>query len=497
MVTDYKEKLQRFINILSLQAESKELFRQKAIAEKVIEIYRDNCSAPIKVEFDEVNLNYYITKGTPIDGHYYPCAVAHLDQVHYTKAWYKIFQDGDTLFAMGKTKDGAYVQVGTGSDDLTGVWCCIELLINQPFMKVAFFSDEEIGCVGSKKANMEFFKDCSFVMQADRRGTTKDFIIHTNGTSVSSKEFQNEVAPLLDKHKYKTGYGSSTDVGQLTKNKIGICTVNLSCGYFAPHSDRETSLISDSFICLDLMGDMANSLTYKRWTYTPPVYVPPPARTYDKWSNSNGWSWDNYNRGGNHNSKFENKNRKLKPFDLSKDNFILNICKITSAQDLDETLNYLKDLGYTYNNKVPLNSSKFDEKLFFATHLVVYNKSKTVFIPSDPSKTITGLKKTMTEIDLSSFYETYVIKVDNSGTKKEKGAFKTYVDQDTYTCPYCGDVYSLVKRDNYYLTCTNTQCEFTKVSVYNLNIIREQYGMKKLKFEDIQNGFEINNLIIH
>ena len=41
------------------------------------------------------------------------------------------------------------------------------ILRHQPVCKVAFFSQEEIGCVGSGKADMTFFKDVGYVFQKD------------------------------------------------------------------------------------------------------------------------------------------------------------------------------------------------------------------------------------------------------------------------------------------------------------------------------------------
>lgn len=489
---DNTDKLDRFITILSSQAESRDLHRQKLIAEKVLAMYAEVCSTPLQITTDAENTNYYITKGILPDGKYYPCAVAHLDQVHYTKAWYKIFQDGDTIFAMSKTASGEYLQVGTGSDDLAGVWMCLELLISQPFMKVAFFSDEEIGCLGSKKAKKEFFDDCSFVMQADRRGNTKDFITYTNGTSVSSTEFQNEVDTLLTKYDYKKGTGSSTDVGQLTKNGIGICTVNLSCGYFNAHTDNETSSISDSFTCLGLMTDMANDLVYKRWEYIPPVEVKPFNSFKNNTYPSNRWDTEDFEWSSNHwnNNK---KRQNLKPFDIKVDNFLLNISKITSHYDLDDTLNYLSKLNYTYHNNVSLLSNKFDEQLFFATHLAAFNKPKLIIIPKNVNA-INTYRESMVEVDLSSFYETYVIKPKNTGTNEKPKLFNTSVDQDVYTCPMCKDVYSLKKLESIYLGCMNSNCDCTKISVYNLNKLRVSNNMKPLRWKDVQEGFNLHQL---
>ena len=192
--------------------------------------------------------------------------MAHLDQVHEVKTdYYQIHQDEDVIFAIGKDKRGRYCQVGTGSDDLTGVWLCLEMLLSQPILKVVFFLDEEVGCVGSSKSNTDFFKECAFVLQGDRRSASNDFTTYTNGVNVSSKEFKKAVNPVLKKHNYKQTSGIATDVGQLIINGIGCCAANMSCGYFKEHTDNEYSLASLSIGCLNLMEDIVSNMAHKRW----------------------------------------------------------------------------------------------------------------------------------------------------------------------------------------------------------------------------------------
>ena len=55
-------------------------------------------------------------------------------------------------------------------------------------IKSVFFRFEETGMNGSSNANMDFFEDCNFVVQCDRKGST-DFITHTNGIKTASTEF--------------------------------------------------------------------------------------------------------------------------------------------------------------------------------------------------------------------------------------------------------------------------------------------------------------------
>ena len=61
-------------------------------------------------------------------------------------------------------------QTGIGADDKNGIWICFKMLERFKNMKCAFFVGEETGCVGSGRADMDFFNDCRFVIQCDRRG---------------------------------------------------------------------------------------------------------------------------------------------------------------------------------------------------------------------------------------------------------------------------------------------------------------------------------------
>jgi len=482
--------LNRFKEVLTLQAETKDLIRQNEIAKKFVELYKKYSSTAIKVAYDNVNDNYYITKGTQKKGMFYPCVVAHLDQVHYTKAWYKIFQDRDTLFAMGKTPSGTYVQVGTGSDDLTGVWCALELLISQPILKVALFSDEERGCIGSTKAEMDFFKDVSFVMQADRKGNTKDFVTYSNGAEINSEEFQLAAKTYFEPLGYKTSNGISTDVGQLTKNKIGISTVNLSCGYFFPHTDREVSSIKDSFICLDLMEKMAANLPYKRWEFTPPEKK---VSTYDKYS-TNAWSWpdDNFYQKGNYNPKFNNsKSTTTIQKDPFSEKFTVDLCS-TSFKDLIGIREFFKKLNYKYFPKKDLTSLDLDDTFSDAEYMIVFPQSKNLKVftrsPQDV-KSFDIIKKKLPPIEYTEFSKKFLTE---PGTKTNNNLFITNVRQDLYTCPYCREQYSLVKRNNYYIDCSNDLCSFKNVSVYILDVKRASSGMTPATFEEIKKAFKVN-----
>ena len=268
-------RIKRFLQILELQAESYDHVQQLHIADKVIEMYIEVNGSDDLVCTTDDNNNVYIVKGKPPkDDGVYPCVVAHLDQVHKVKDFYQIHVDDDVIFAVSKNKFGEYCQVGTGSDDLAGVWLALELLLANDYLKVAFFLDEEVGCLGSEVSDINFFSDCSFVLQGDRRSKTNDFIVFTNGVKTCSKEFKKEVYPTLSKFNYKANDGIATDVGQLVINGIGCCAANISCGYFNEHTDQEISFISLSLNCLDLMQALIDNHSYKRWPMAKPKVTP-------------------------------------------------------------------------------------------------------------------------------------------------------------------------------------------------------------------------------
>lgn len=254
-------KLQRFKNVLSQQAESYQTSRQYEIAKYIVGIAKEECpEADFKIYVDDA-MNVAIIKG---EAEIYPCVVAHLDQVHRVYNNYEIIQKGDILTAVANNRKegdkGNRRVVGTGSDDLTGCWVCLESLIKFDNIKIALFQDEEIGCQGSSVFDLSFFDDVSFILQADRRHTTADFLTHTNGICTVTKEFAESVAPIIRKYGYSFNQGIYTDVGELIKLGAGVCGSNISCGYFDAHFPTEHSSIRLSFICLELFFDLIEQL---------------------------------------------------------------------------------------------------------------------------------------------------------------------------------------------------------------------------------------------
>ena len=261
-------------DVLSIQTHSGEEWRMFAF------IIRELKRQGVHYTTDESG-NIYAQKGTADN---YPCIVAHMDSVHPLVGGYELIQRGDYITAFDSH---TMRQTGIGGDDKCGVYIALRCMAELPACKVAFFVDEERGCVGSGQAEMSFFNDCRYVLQADRRGNS-DFITTASGVKLSSKKFQKALRPILPIYGYKPTTGMMTDVMALKQNGLNVSCANFSCGYHRPHSADECVCISEVERCLDLFLTICTQLTeVYGHNYEAPVYS---YAGVDSWSKG----WKNY-----------------------------------------------------------------------------------------------------------------------------------------------------------------------------------------------------------
>ena len=195
-----------------------------------------------RIDLDWNTGNIYVTKGTSKT---YPCIVAHLDQVqeHHPTDFIAI-ETRDLVFGYSP-KERKFC--GLGADDKNGIWLALKCLQKFSEIKVAFFASEEVGCIGSSKAKMDFFEDCRFVIQPDRRGSN-DLVTNISGLSLCSDEFIRDIQPQM--FGYKETDGLMTDIEQLKEQGLNVSCINLSCGYYEPHTDNEYTDKNDLLNCL-------------------------------------------------------------------------------------------------------------------------------------------------------------------------------------------------------------------------------------------------------
>lgn len=255
--------MKRLEEILVIQSESFKQWRMFAYIIRTI-------SKLTGVSFFVQGGNIYITKGKTGN---YPCVVAHMDTVH------SIAEDL-TLLKMHGNYTGfnrvTMTQTGIGGDDKVGIFIALEALIKFDNIKIVFFRDEEVGCCGSYQANMNFFKDCSFVLQCDRKGNS-DFITKASGTELSSKDFRKQLSPIIKRYGYKYENGLMTDVMALKEEGLNVACANISCGYYNPHCDNEYVNIADVVNCMTMVFEIIEKFGSTKFYHS---YTRPSFRSY-------------------------------------------------------------------------------------------------------------------------------------------------------------------------------------------------------------------------
>jgi len=272
------------INTLGIQSYSYETKRMESYILSFAE------GLGLDIIYDDGNI--YITKG---EADTYPCIVSHTDSVHKIiddKAFTIIANDE---YAIGFNRD-LMLPSGCGGDDKVGIAICLQALLDFDCIKVAFFRDEEVGCVGSGFANLEWFADCRFVLQCDRRGNS-DFIDNIYGTELQSKSFKKDVRKILNKYGYTPTSGMLTDVYTLKESGLNLSVANISCGYYNPHDDNEIVVFQDVYNCYalvcDIISNMNKTYTHKA-TKTPKKY--------------NDWHGYDYGYGRGYGSRYDDLN---------------------------------------------------------------------------------------------------------------------------------------------------------------------------------------------
>lgn len=235
----------KLIEVLSVQSESYNQWRMFAYIIRQLKA--------IGCNYYTNDGNIYVTKGNDVN---YPCVVSHMDTVH------DIAENLTPIEIAGNiTGFNSYTmsQTGIGGDDKVGIFITLQCLSKFDNIKAVFFRDEEVGCNGSYNADINFFSDCKFVLQCDRRGN-KDFVTSASGVNLSSKLFQSDIKNILKRYGYNFSNGMMTDVMALKEIGIVCSMANISCGYYNPHCIDEYVNIKDVANCLELVMDIIDSL---------------------------------------------------------------------------------------------------------------------------------------------------------------------------------------------------------------------------------------------
>jgi acetylornithine deacetylase/succinyl-diaminopimelate desuccinylase-like protein len=190
---------------------------------------------------DEFN-NLYILKG---QANHSPCVAAHLDTVFSLKPVEIVEQDG---LLVGFDRKGQ--RSGIGGDDKAGVFICLELLERFDNLAVVLFAGEEVGCVGARQAQAEFFQPLGYVVEFDAPGF--GIVSHSCGGQrlfANRGEFILTALPVLERHG-ATHFQRHpyTDV-MAVRERFPLSCLNLSAGYYRLH-------MPDEYVALDELEAM-------------------------------------------------------------------------------------------------------------------------------------------------------------------------------------------------------------------------------------------------
>lgn len=220
--------------------------------------------------------NIYITKGK---AEYFPCAVAHLDTVHrdHVELIKQKINLGIEEVVMGNEKRlYAYNPItnrptGIGGDDKCGVYICLQLLEFFENIKVAFFVEEEIGMLGSKICDVDFFKNVGYAIQFDAP-TDNWFSKTCSGESLWTNDFFQEIESVLKEHSVDNiSYDPFTDIVQI-RQKFDFCCSVLPTGYYDQHTVNEYVVPEHTEKCVNLGKDFIQKLGLKKHIFINNLY---------------------------------------------------------------------------------------------------------------------------------------------------------------------------------------------------------------------------------
>jgi di/tripeptidase len=170
------------------------------------------------------------------------------------------------LSLKGYTDNGA--PTGIGGDDKCGVYGCLTMLEQLPYLKAAFFVSEETGCHGSRKADKAFFHNVGYAIQFDAPEnwmvTEKCFgqvLFDRNSDFFKScDEVLKEGMVQSDMQYMVHPY---TDVYAL-RSQFDFSCINFSIGYYDYHSKNEYVVVEDVYNGIEMGVKMIEKLGYKR-----------------------------------------------------------------------------------------------------------------------------------------------------------------------------------------------------------------------------------------
>lgn len=154
-------------------------------------------------------------------------------------------------------------QTSLGADDKNGIWVILMLLLDGKKINFAFCHSEESGGngstqVASDKECGDFISKCQYGIIIDRRNKG-DIIGYSNSYCLA---LDDRLEAFSDEMKYgfKKARGSISDADRFST--LVEC-VNLSCGYYEPHTSREYTNLNELWNTYNFCFDMLDHFQYQ------------------------------------------------------------------------------------------------------------------------------------------------------------------------------------------------------------------------------------------
>lgn len=182
--------------------------------------------------------------------------VSHLDTVHRSLPS-QVFYDRD--------EGVIWSPQGIGGDDRCGVYSILSIICDkaknkQKLPSVIFTTQEEVGCVGAKKAAKELVdkvKGINFLIELDRKGYD-DAVFY----SCDNPEFEKFVLG----YGFKKQIGSVSDISQLSP-AWGMASVNFSTGVYNCHTTSEIIYVDEMMETIDKVIKILDTKDLKFYEY--------------------------------------------------------------------------------------------------------------------------------------------------------------------------------------------------------------------------------------
>jgi hypothetical protein len=217
----------------------------------------DAMSKLVRERLDDMGIEYDCT-GLQIHNikPYKPLVCAHLDQVG-TQPVRKLEICNGMIWG----------DVQIGADDKNGIWICLRLLEQFPDIGFIFSTGEEAGCDIDdvlEEYDEDILDSVLYGLVFDRRGS-RDIIGCMN--DYCKADFQDDVTRIGRPMEFFTNTGIWSDADMLAYYDIPC--VNISAGYYQPHTDAEFTDLDDLLKSLEFGKQILTQLDklYKRTDY--------------------------------------------------------------------------------------------------------------------------------------------------------------------------------------------------------------------------------------